>query len=89
MTEREAIVAAASSLLRAAILLRDIVSAAPGSLLQGMPEDISMRLIATQYQDTFDRLPEDVKVEATELAMADPWLIEARRIDAEAQQENT
>jgi hypothetical protein len=80
----EVTVDAAAELLKAAILLADLGGAIPIPCLETMPPDIRTRLYASSYQDAFDRLPEDIRESARVIALADPMIQEALRIDARA-----
>lgn len=81
---RDDLVGAAYSLLMAAILNRDLLCSMHPSVQMAMPRDIFNRLSHYHFQESFDRLPEDIREEAQALVMADPDIIEARRQDAEA-----
>jgi hypothetical protein len=83
-SKRQIEVQAAYALLMAAILNRDLVGAMPPAAYQRMPGDIKRRLNSHIYQEAFDALPEDVRVAAEALTLADPDVAEARSIDAEA-----
>jgi hypothetical protein len=83
--ERGDLVDTACALLLAAILLRDMAGAMPPKTFVSMPDDIRNRMLATVYQDTFDRLPGDVQAAARRRALADPDVVEARRIHEEGQ----
>lgn len=80
--ERNDLVDAAYALLMAAILLRDMAGAMHPTVFVAMPEDIRDRMMRTCYQDTFDRLPADVRDEARARVMADPAIVAARALDA-------
>jgi hypothetical protein len=76
------LVDAAAELLKAAILLRDMLSAMPIKMMVGIPPDILNRMTDYRYQSAFDALPADIRERATAQALADPDVQEARRIDA-------
>lgn len=78
--DRDAIVYAASELLKAAILLRDFLGAVHPQVYVSMPEDLTARFGSYRYQDAFDALPGDIQAEARELALTDPWLQRAREV---------
>jgi hypothetical protein len=82
MDYEETIVDAAAELLKAAILLADLISAMPPAFMTSMPPDLRNRLIDYTYQEAFDRLPQDIREPARVIALADPMIQEARRIDA-------
>jgi hypothetical protein len=73
--------------LMAAVLLRDMAYAMPPRQFVAMPEDIRNRMTATYYQDTFDRLPEDIRRQAQQRLLADPDVQAARNLDAAARGE--
>jgi hypothetical protein len=75
-------VEAAAELLKAAILLRDLAGAMPAGVMASMPPDLRNRLVDYTYQGAFDQLPENVRERARVIALADPMIQEARRIDA-------
>ena len=83
MTDRDDLVDAAYALLMAAILFVDLVGAMPPKVFVAMPEDLRDRMMRTCYQDSFDRLPQDVQEEARALVMADPAVVAARAIHLE------
>lgn len=74
---------AASELLKAAILLRDLMDAMPLAVQAKMPPDIFRRCTSLSYQGAFDALPAEVRDAARAIALADPDVVEARRIDSE------
>jgi hypothetical protein len=80
---RGEVVYAAHALLTAAALLNDL-SHMPPEIRAAMPADLRGRLLATYYQDSFNRLPEDIQAEARALALADPDIQTARTLDAGA-----
>jgi hypothetical protein len=75
---------AAAELLKAAILLRDLMGAMPLKIQASMPPDLLNRCVSHGYQSAFDALPADIREQAREQALADPYIQEARRIDAGA-----
>lgn len=79
----DTLIDAAASLLHAAILLRDFASAMPPRMQMSMPEDLSNRLWHTRYQDSFERLPDEIRAAAQAEVEADPDLIAARQLDAQ------
>jgi DNA-binding cell septation regulator SpoVG len=74
---------AAVSLLTAAITFRDLCDAMRPDLFVAMPSDLRNRITSSQYQDAFDQLPERVRAQAADIVLADPDIVEARRLDAE------
>lgn len=85
--DEDVVTRAAAELLKAAIVLRDLVGAMPMSVRAGTPPDIMRRCAAYSYQGAFDALPARIREAATALALADPDVQEARRIDAEGRGE--
>lgn len=78
------IIEAAVALRLAAIILRDIADAMPPQAFVSMPDDIRRRLMHHRYEDAFMALPQEIRAVAETLVMADPDLIEARRVDSES-----
>jgi hypothetical protein len=77
---RGELVFAAHALLMAASALDDL-SHMDARIRAAMPADLRDRMQATYYQDSFDRLPEDIQAEARALALADPDIQTARGVD--------
>jgi hypothetical protein len=75
---RGEVVFAAHALLAAAALLDDLSHMAPEAQA-AMPDDLRDRMDPTYYQESFERLPEDIQVEARALAKADPDIPTAHR----------
>lgn len=82
---RGEVVFAAHALLTAATLLDDL-SHMDARIRAAMPADLRERMQAGYYQDSFNRLPEDIQAEARALALADPDIQAARTLDGRARQ---
>jgi hypothetical protein len=77
---RGEVVFAAHALLTAATLLDDLSHMDPEAQA-AMPDDLRDRVDPTYYQESFERLPEDIQAEARALALADPDIQTARGPD--------
>lgn len=74
----------AVALLMAAITFRDLLSAMGPQVVAAMPSDLLNRVGHHRYQSAFDLLPAEIRTAAQDIVLADPDIIEARHIDAQA-----
>jgi hypothetical protein len=85
--EEGVIVDAAAELLKAAMLLMDLMGAMPIKIQIAMPPDLLNRCMSHGYQSAFDALPAEIRARARAQALADPDVQDARRIDAQVREQ--